>query len=99
MGNFHYADVLITPVVSEKTNEMMVNENKYVFVVAPRATKVDIRRAVSERFNVRVAKVNLINLPCKPKRYGGRAFVTPKRRRAIVTLVEGQGIPELSQAV
>lgn len=99
MGNFHYADILITPVVSEKTNEMMINENKYVFVVAPRATKVDIRRAVSERFNVHVAKVNLINLPTKPKHYGRNSYVKAKRRRAIVTLVEGQGIPELSQAV
>ena len=99
MGGFHYADVLITPVVSEKTNEMMVKENKYVFVVAPRATKVDIRRAVSERFNVRVAKVNLVNLPRKPKRFGRHAFLSDRRRKAIVTLAEGQGIPELSQAV
>lgn len=99
MTGMHYADVLISPVISEKTSTMMSEEGKYVFVVSPRATKIDIRRAVSERFNVTVEQVNLINLPRKPKRAGRSSYVTAKRRKAIVTLAEGQGIPELSQAV
>jgi large subunit ribosomal protein L23 len=99
MSGMHYSDVLISPVVSEKTNDMMIEENKYVFVVSPRATKVDIRRAVSQRYNVVVDKVNLVNLPRKPKRVGRNAYKTGKRRKAIVTLLAGQGIPELSQAV
>lgn len=99
MTGMHFSDVLIAPVVSEKTNDMMIEENKYVFVVSPRATKIDIRRAVSQRYNVVVDKVNLINLPRKPKRSARSKYMTGKRRKAIVTLVEGQGIPELSQAV
>jgi large subunit ribosomal protein L23 len=99
MSGMHFSDVLIAPVVSEKTNDMMIEENKYVFIVSPRATKIDIRRAVSQRYNVVVDRVNLINLPRKPKRAMGRGYQTGKRRKAIVTLIEGQGIPELSQAV
>lgn len=95
----HFSDVLISPVISEKTNEMMIEGHKYVFIVSPRATKVDIRRAVSERYNVVVDKVNLVNLPRKLKRVGRGTYMTGKRRKAIVTLVAGQGIPELSQAV
>jgi large subunit ribosomal protein L23 len=99
MSGLHYADVLITPILSEKTNDMMIRENKYVWVVAAHATKIDVSRAVSERFNVKVSGVNLINLPRKPKRFGRMNFMTAKRRKAIVTLADGQGIPELSQAV
>ncbi|MCH7472283.1 50S ribosomal protein L23 [bacterium] len=99
MPEFHYADVLIHPVVSEKSNDLMITQNKYVFVVSPRATKTDIRRAVTERFNVKVTGVNLIKLPGKPKRFGRHTFHTAKRRKAIVTLAAGEGIPELSEAV
>ena len=99
MTGTHFADVLIAPVVSEKTNMMMVEENKYVFIVSPRATKVDIRRAVSQRYNVTVDHVNLVNLPRKPKQVARNKYLTGKRRKAIVTLIAGQGIPELSQAV
>ena len=99
MAEFHYADVLIAPIISEKSNEMMIELNKYMFHVSPRATKTDVRRAVNERFGVTVRTVNLINLPRKPKRAGRHEYKTAKRRKAIVTLVEGQSIPELSEAV
>jgi large subunit ribosomal protein L23 len=99
VGGFHYANVLVSPVISEKSNELMMQENKYVFIVSPRATKTSIKRAVSERFNVKVAAVNLINLPRKPKRMGPHRFATGRRRKAIVTLAEGERIPELSEAV
>ena len=99
MAEFHYADILVCPVVTEKSNDLMIGLNKYVFTVSPRATKTDVRRAVSERFNVKVAGVNLINLPRKPKRAGTHKFKTNIRRKAIVTLVEGERIAELSEAV
>ena len=86
MTGMHFSDVLI-------------EANKYVFIISPRASKIDVRRAVSERYNVVVAHVNLVNLPRKPKQYGRNKYQTGKRRKAIVTLIEGQGIPELSQAV
>jgi large subunit ribosomal protein L23 len=99
MSGFHFANILVEPVISEKSNDMMIEENKYIFSVSAKATKTDIKRAVAERFNVKVKQVNIINLPRKPKRVGMRRFMSDKRRKAIVTLVEGQGIPELSQAV
>ena len=99
MGDFHYADILIAPIISEKSNELMMEQNKYLFHVSARSTKTDIRRAVTERFGVTVTAVNLVNLPRKPKRYGRYFHKTEKRRKAIVTLAEGQSIPELSEAV
>jgi large subunit ribosomal protein L23 len=99
MSEFHYADVLIGPVITEKSNDQMIELNKYVFAISSRATKNDVRRAVAEKFDVQVANVNIITLPRKPKRAGMRKYQTKVRRKAVVTLVEGQRIPELSEAV
>jgi large subunit ribosomal protein L23 len=91
--------VLIHPIITEKSNELMSDEGKYMFVVSARATKADIRRAVGERFNVQVAAVNIVNLPRKPKHAGRTAYFTKRRRKAIVTLAQGEHIHELSEAV
>ena len=99
MGEFHYADVLIAPVISERTNLLMEGFNKYVFLIAPKATKTDVRRAVTERFKVEVRDVNIINLPRKPKRLGRRQYMTAVRRKAIVQLADGQHIKELTEAL
>lgn len=99
MDTFHYADVLVNPIITEKSNELMIEEGKYMFHVSARATKTDIRRAVEARFNVQVADVNIVNLPRKPKRAGRSEYVTEIRRKAIVTLAQGQRIAELTEAV
>lgn len=99
MDGFHFADILVQPVISERTNELMSEENKYVFLVTARATKNDVKRAVNERFKVHVTDVNIINLPRKPKRVGRYAFHAEKRRKAIVSLREGERILELSEAI
>lgn len=99
MASFHYGDVLIHPVVTEKSNEMMIEQNKYVFRVTGNATKLDVARAVADRFGVKVQNVNLVTLPRKPKRAGMHRFKTQVRRKAIVSLAEGERIPELSEAV
>ena len=75
------------------------DQGKYVFLVAPGATKSEIRRAVAELYGVEVARVNLVNLPRKPKRWGRYRFQTGKVRKAVVTLAEGQRIPEITEAV
>lgn len=85
--------VLIRPVVSEKSYTLM-DENVYVFVVDPSATKIDVRRAVESAFGVRVANVNTLNRKGKAKRnrrnntLGHRADT----KRAIVTLADGDSI-------
>ncbi len=85
--------VLIRPVVSEKSYSLM-EDNVYVFVVDPTATKVDVRKAVEEAFKVRVDKVNTLNRKGKTRR--NRRTNTVGRRsdtkRAIVTLHEGDSI-------
>jgi large subunit ribosomal protein L23 len=98
MGEFHYADILIAPVISERTNLLMESQNKYVFLITPKATKTDVRRAISERFKVEVGTVNIINLPRKPKRVGRRQYMTPVRRKAIVQVL-GKPIAELTEAL
>ncbi len=95
---FHFADILVAPVISERTNDLMITENKYVFMITERATKNDVKRAVNERFGVKVKDVNIINLPRKPKRAGRFQYMSGKRRKAIVSLVEGEKIRELSEA-
>ena len=85
--------VLIRPVVSEKSYSLM-DRSVYVFIVDPRATKIDVRHAVEQAFSVRVTKVNTLNRKGKSTR-NRRTNVTGKRpdtKRAIVTLAEGERI-------
>ena len=99
MGSFHYADILIQPHLSEKSNDLLLSEGKYVFQISANATKLDVARAVKERFNVDVVEVNIINLPRKKKRVGRHEYMKNKRRKAIIALAEGQHIAELTEAV
>jgi len=80
-------DVIIEPVVSEKSYGLL-DENAYTFRVHPDANKIEIRQAVEEIFDVRVAKVTTANRKGKRKR-NRRALTYGKRsdtKRAIVTL-------------
>lgn len=86
-------DIIIAPVVSEKSYGLM-EEGAYTFQVHPDSTKPEIRAAIEEIFDVTVAKVNTLNRKGKRVRnrrtftYGKRA----DRKRAIVTLVDGDSI-------
>jgi large subunit ribosomal protein L23 len=81
-------DVLVKPVISEKSYGLM-DGGAYVFVVDPRASKVEIRQAVESAFGVRVASVN--TMVRKGKRKRSRRVATfgrrPDTKRAIVRLV------------
>ncbi len=88
-----HRDVLIRPVVSEKSYGLL-EENVYTFVVAPSASKPEIRDAVENLFDVSVVKVNTLNRKGKRKR-NRRDFTWGKRpdhKRALVTLAEGDSI-------
>ena len=88
-----HRDVIIRPVVSEKSYTLL-EENVYTFVVAPSASKPEIRDAVEHIFDVTVLKVNTLNRKGKRKR-NRRNFTYGKRsdqKRAIVTLAEGDSI-------
>jgi large subunit ribosomal protein L23 len=85
--------VLIRPVISEKTYALM-DRNVYVFVVDPRATKIDVRHAVEQAFGVRVDKVNTLNRKGKTTRNRRTNIVghRPATKRAIVSLHAGDKI-------
>jgi len=85
--------VLLRPVVSEKSYRLMEN-GVYVFVVAPDATRVDVRRAVEQAFGVRVTDVNTLNRKGKLRRNRRTNTVgrRPNTKRAVVTLVPGDRI-------
>jgi large subunit ribosomal protein L23 len=86
-----HRDVLIAPVVSEKSYGLL-DENKYTFLVAPGANKTEIKIAVEKIFNVRVLKVNTMNREGKRKltRFGnGKRSDT---KRAIVQIAPGDRI-------
>ena len=88
-----HRDVIIRPVVSEKSYGLL-EDNVYTFVVAPGATKPEIRDAVEQVFDVTVVKVNTLNRKGKRKR-NRRNFTFGKKAdqtRALVTLAEGDSI-------
>lgn len=81
-------DILLKPVVSEKSYEL-IDQGKYTFEVDPRANKTEIKIAVEQIFDVKVASVNTMNRQGKARR---TRFGMGKRKdvkRAIVTLTEG----------
>ena len=82
-------DIIIKPVISEASMDMMEQENgckKYVFKVMKSATKPEIAKAVEEMFGVKVDKVNTVSMKKKPKRLGVHAGYTSDWKKAIVTL-------------
>lgn len=85
-------DIIIRPIITEKSMKIMDAENKITFEVAKGANKVEIRQAIEEIFNVKVVKVNVMNCLPKTKRVGRYVGKTNHVRKAIVTLAEGQEI-------
>lgn len=92
--NLTARDIIIAPLITEKTHEAMAR-GTYTFRVHPSATKADIHNAVEEIFKVRVVKVRTINVPGKPRRLGLRVGRTPSWKKAMVTLAPGQRIESL----
>ena len=87
----HAREVLIAPVVSEKSYSL-IEDNKYSFRVHDKAHKTQIRQAVEELFEVKVEGVNIVKVRSKPKRRGLSKGVKPGWKKAIVQLREGDKI-------
>lgn len=88
MADIKYYDVLIKPVITEKSMNLM-GDRKYTFFVHPEATKVQIREAVEKMFEgTKVAKVNTLNIPGKKRRRGMIVGKTAAAKKAVVTLTE-----------
>ena len=84
--------VVLGTVVTECSTDFQEAENKYTFKVHPKATKIDVRRAVEEIFKVQVKKVNTIKMPGKYRRVRLQPGYTSSWKKAVVTLQEGHSI-------
>lgn len=85
-------DLIIKPIVTEKAT-IQLEQNKYVFDVAIKATKPEIKAAIENLFDVEVTKVNTHRPPRQKRRVGRFIGYKPHYKRAIVTLKEGDTIP------
>lgn len=86
------ADVLVEPLVTEKTVREQEENNHYTFVVHPDANKVEIRDAVEQQFDVDVDDVRTLNVSGKPRRVRGVPGYTSDWKKAIVSLPESENI-------
>ena len=92
MADIKYYDVILRPVITEKSMSGMA-EKKYTFLVHPEANKIMIKEAVEKMFDgVKVASVNTMNVHPKKKRVGRYAGKTAAKKKAIISLAEGQSI-------
>ena len=89
--SLHPAEILIKPVVSEKSFHQTA-ENRYTFKVHKDAHKTQVRQAVEELFEVKVIAVNIVKMPAKPKRRGLYKGTRPGWKKAIVQLKPGDKI-------
>ncbi|NMA50744.1 MAG: 50S ribosomal protein L23 [Mollicutes bacterium] len=87
----HYSDIIIAPVITEKSTAERAN-NVYIFKVVKDATKTEIKSAIEKAFNVIVTKVNTLNTKSKKKRVGKYSGRTKTYKKAIVTLKDGSSI-------
>jgi len=85
-------NVIIRPLVTEKISNLQESENKVAFIVDRSANKIEIRKAVEDRFDVKVKKVATINMKGKVKRLGRFEGRRAHWKKAIVTLKEGFAI-------
>jgi large subunit ribosomal protein L23 len=89
--SLHPNEVLLAPVVSEKSYAM-IEDRKYSFKVHKDAHKTQVRQAVEELFGVKVMRVNIVQMQSKPKRRGMFKGTRPGWKKAIVQLREGETI-------
>ena len=82
-------NIIIRPLVTEKISVLQEDENKVAFVVDKQANKIEIRKAVEDRFDVKVKKVATMNMKGKLKRLGRFEGRQPNWKKAVVTLQEG----------
>ena len=88
MANVQYYDVILAPVVTEKSMNLMAGK-EYTFYVHPDANKTMIKEAVEKMFEgTKVERVNTMNLPGKKRRRGMTTGRTAARKKAIVKLTE-----------
>jgi len=92
--------IILRPLITEKTTFMQERENTVCFVVDRRANKIQVRKAVEELFEVQVTGVHIVNRKGKPvMRYGRTVNHRPASRKAYVTLAEGSKTLEFFEGI
>ena len=79
-------------VYTEKTNKQLADNNKYCFEVDPKCTKKEVSSLIKKIFNVEVIKVNILNIRAENRKFRGISGKTKARKKAIITLKEGNTI-------
>ena len=96
MRSPHRHDIIMEAIFTERSTSLTDNNNAYTFRVAPAATKIDIKRAVEEAFDVKVIDVRTMNVRGKKvSRWAKRRFIegrTSTWKKAMVTLMPGHQI-------
>lgn len=90
MSNVH--DVLIRPIVTEKSTDLMESANAYTFIVARAANKIQIANAVRQQFGVEVLSVQTMRYRGKERRVGRRLGRRAEWKKAIVSIPAGAAI-------
>ncbi|MBI2357175.1 50S ribosomal protein L23 [Candidatus Dojkabacteria bacterium] len=90
------SNILLQPVISEKSYILANSANKYTFLVDPKATKIDVKREVSKKYKVTVTDVNMVTRPGKLKAdwIRRRQYRRSDMKKAIVQLKKGDKIEE-----
>ncbi len=95
-------DVLVRPLVTEKTNRNSSKLKQYAFVVANKATRTMVKDAIENLFDVTVERVNILNAPAKRgRRNKSRRLLVrrPAYKKALITLAEGSKPLEIFEGV
>ncbi len=89
----HDYEVIIAPVITEKTMSLMQEQNKVTVKVSPKANRAEVKKAFEAVFGVKVLNVNIVNVPSKSTTRGGRYKGTISGfKKAVVTIAEGEAL-------
>jgi large subunit ribosomal protein L23 len=92
-------DVIRRPLITEKSTQQRESGNVIAFEVDPRANKIEVKKAVESRFDVKVAEVRVARVEGKLRRQGRFAGRRPAWKKAYVRLAEGQKAPAFFEGV
>lgn len=90
MAELH--DILVRPVITEKSSQLMAGQNTYVFEVGIGANKIEIKRAIEQVFGVSVEDVRTVTVRGKNKRFGRFYGKRSNWKKAYVRLADGNAL-------
>jgi large subunit ribosomal protein L23 len=92
----HPEEVILRPMVTEKSSMLQESSNQVVFRVVKDANKIEIRTAVEKLFSVKVLSVNTVRTPTRSRRVGRNMGRRPSWKKAIIRLRDGDSIEGLT---